>query len=257
MALLELRDVTLAAGRGRRRVREQFVLCEARLAVHPGESVVVWGTLRSGRTTLLRVAAGVLRPSEGVVTFAGVDLGRRPMLGVTGGIAHAMTRFHQPIAESVHEHVAAPLMGGRCRKELALARALAALERVGARTCAELHPAELDHAEVVRVGIARAIVTSPSLLLLDEPADALPPARSRDALLELIRSLAHDDEIGILATTGDAASLAGVDRAYTLDGGRLRGSPDSSPEAVIPLRAVASSVRSPQADGPSPETRRR
>jgi len=256
VTLLELCNVTLSFKRGRRGVREQ-VLCDTSFAVHRGEATVVWGTRRSGRTTLLQVAAGIRGPDAGFVTFAGIDLRRRAMLGASGGIAYAMTRFEETIAESVLEHVAAPLMGGRCAPAEALARAHNALARVDAAACAELRPPELDDPEAVRVGIARALVTQPSLLLLDEPTDAVPPARSRDVLLELIHSLSRDDELAIVRTTGDAASLAGADRAFTLDGGRLRG-PTATPKAtVIQLRAAVSSARTPQVDGSSPEKERR
>lgn len=235
MPLLSLIDVTLNCARGRRRLRDRVVLCDVSLTIDPGEWVAVWGMRRSGRSTLLKAAAGLLPPSAGVVTFEDVDVARRPVVGVPGGIGYGFVQFRASIASSALDHVAAPALSECCRAE-AERRALSALGRVGAAARAAAAVNDLDQADAACVAIARALVMEPALLVLDEPLAGVPPARASDSLLGMIESLVREDGIAVLMTTGDAADLAGVDRALTLDGGRLRG-PATLPSApVIPLR---------------------
>lgn len=229
------------------------MLCDGSLTVERGELVAVWGAKRSGRTTFLQLVAGARPPSTGTVIFGGNDLAKRPMLGAAQGIGYAIPRFDRTFADSVVEHVAAPLLGAGVSREIARQRAEAALTRTEAASCRDLDPLELAHAETSRVAIARALVAQPALLLLDEPTYGLAPARERDALLALIGSLAHDDGLAVVMTTSDAADLAGADRALTLDGGRLRGDTMSAQEKVIPLRRAASSGRASGEDGSPPD----
>lgn len=221
------------AGRGR---RDRDVLHAVSFEVATAEVVAVWGRRRSGRSTLLRVAAGIELPDEGAVRFGGVDLRARSMLGLPDGIGYCTTTFTRAIGDSVLDHVAAPLLGGSSSVPGAEAHALAALRRVGAVACASLDPLELDHAEVTRVAIARALVTDPRLLLVDEPTAGASPARDRDAILALLRSLADRDGIAVLMTASEATDLAGADRALTLDGGELRGQTVAATATVVPLR---------------------
>jgi putative ABC transport system ATP-binding protein len=235
--LLAIDAVTQRYARGRRR-RERVALHEASLELRLGELVAVWGQRRSGRTTLLRVAGGVLTPSAGAVRFDGVDLRERSMLGIPGGIGYTQREFSSVVADAVVEHVAAPLLGSRRSTAEAEARAYTALKRVGAAACAELEPDELDHDETIRVAIARALVTEPRLLLVDEPAVGLAPTAERaGAVYALLESLAHDDGIAVLTTVDDTSGLAGADRALSIDEGELHGqlTPPAKPSGVVRL----------------------
>lgn len=235
MPLLSLVDVTLTRTRARRRQRDRFVLCDISLTVDAAEWVAVWGMRRSGRSTLLKAAAGLLPPSAGVVSFNGIDAAGGRVVGVPGGIGYGFVQFRASIADSALGQVAAPALS-ECSRAEAERRARSALGRVGAAHRADAAVNDLDHADAARVAIARALVMDPALLLLDEPLAGVPPARAADSLLALIESLVREDGIAVLMTTGDAADLAGVDRAFTLDGGRLHGPPTPPPAPVIPLR---------------------
>ncbi|MGB2711022.1 MAG: ATP-binding cassette domain-containing protein [Conexibacter sp.] len=233
MALLSLDRVSKRFAHGQRGVRERIALRNVSLELDAGELVAVLGRRRSGRTTLLQVAAGLEPPSEGQVRFAGAALGQ--LLGVQGGIGYCTTRFASAIGDSAIEHVAAPLLGSGVPILPAQTRAHEVLRRVGAGDCAELGAEELDTAETIRVAIARAIVAEPQLLLLDEPTLGV-RLTERDALLELIGALAHDDGIAVLMTVDSATELAGCDRALSLDAGELRGETAPTTAAVLPLR---------------------
>jgi ABC-type lipoprotein export system ATPase subunit len=235
MPLLTLDRVSMRFKRGRGGF-EQVALRDVRLEIEAGELVAVWGRRRSGRTTLLQVAAGIERPSEGAVRFDGVDLARRSLLGRQGGIAYASTFFSRVIGETVLDQVAAPLLGGGLSASAAQAPAFDALRRVGAVDCAQLDVDGLDHDERLRVALARVLATAPRLLVVDEPTQELRLADLRDQALGLLRALATDDGLAVLITAGEAAQLAGSDRALTIDAGMLRGTVRPAAAEVVALR---------------------
>ena len=94
--LLELEEVSKRYGRG----LGAIVLRDVSLALEPGELVAIWGRRRSGRSTLLRIAAGIERPDAGVVRFQGSDLAgpRGDVLG--GGIGYCQGSFFPPKGDS-------------------------------------------------------------------------------------------------------------------------------------------------------------
>jgi ABC-type sugar transport system ATPase subunit len=225
-------------GRGSRELR---VLHDVSLQLDAGELAAIWGRRRSGRSTLLRVAAGVETPDAGVVRFEGHDLSDRRAEWRRGGIRYCRKAFRPGQGEFVLDQ----LMTGQLTRGVSSTRARAhardALERVGARQSAALRPAELDNAEAGLVAIARALVHQPKLLLIDEPTLGVDLA-VRDRTLSLLRSLA-DDGIAVLMSTGETTCLSGADRALSLSKGELRGKlnlPELAP--VVPLRTTGLSA---------------
>jgi ABC-type sulfate/molybdate transport systems ATPase subunit len=235
MSLLSIKHVTKRRGRGR---IERVVLRGVSLEIESGEMVAVWGLRRSGRTTLVRIAAGLEHPDEGVVLFAERDLARcrDEILGSEIGCA----QFHFAPGEggSVLDQVADGLLAERISMPTARRRAKEALARVGAEECAELGPRELDAGETVRVALARALVVEPRLLVVDEPTNGV-VLRDRDPILMLLRDIAGGG-VAVLMTTGDGAALSGVDRVFTLNHGELRGGASQPLASVSPLRRPAS-----------------
>jgi putative ABC transport system ATP-binding protein len=240
--LLRLDSVTRRIARGERG-RDHVALRDVSLSIRPGELVGVWGPRRSGRTTLTMVAAGMRQPTEGTVHFDGVDLSRAGMLGMRGGIGFCDREFDPVIAETVIEHVTAPLLSEDVKYTEAEYAAYRQLERVGAAELAHLKPAELDAAGTLRVAVARATVTRPRLLVVDEPTTGVRASEERP-LLRLLHSFARDEGVAVLLTADDAAALAGVDRALSLNSGVLRGVVDDASgeepvpaDRVVPLRS--------------------
>lgn len=229
MTLLELRDVTKRYALGR---LERVALRSVSLDVHGGELVAIWGLRRSGRSTLLRIAAGIEQPDEGVVRFEGRDLNARGMQQLGGAIGFCSTRFDQAHGTTVLDHVSIGRLARGAGRNAARAAASRALERTGAGHCMGFDPRELEPAEAVRAGIARAIVTEPRLLVLDEPTSGV-DLLERDALLALLRSLA-DDGIAVLCAVGEA--IGGADRVLAIGDGQLRGEAVPEHAPVVPLR---------------------
>jgi NitT/TauT family transport system ATP-binding protein len=141
------------------------------LDIPAGSFTVIIGANGSGKSTLLRLIAGLLQPAEGQVLIGdGADAGPRAGDGRVG------LAFQQPRLVpwlTILDNVALPLAlageqvaGGR-------ARARGALERVGLADAAGLRPSQLSGGMAQRAGLARALITDPQILLLDEPFSAL------------------------------------------------------------------------------------
>jgi putative ABC transport system ATP-binding protein len=233
--LLALERITKRHRIGR---SERLVLDEVSFSLDPRELVAVWGMPRSGRSTLLRVAAGIEPPDSGRVRFEGRDLGRTSPGGqgaLGRGIGYCSSRLRDREGRLVLEELTIGLLARGVAHSAATTRARAALERVGASDYAEHGLHELDGAETVRVGLARALALAPSLLVIDEPITGV-DLMDRDGVLSLLRSLADDVGIAVLMTVGETTGLSGADRALKIGGGGLNGSLTPELAPVTDLR---------------------
>jgi putative ABC transport system ATP-binding protein len=238
MSLLSIEHVTKRYRRGR---LERVAVRDVSLDIDPGELVAVWGARFSGRSTLLRVAAGIEAPEEGKVYFEGRDVARSRNKLLGRRIGYCQTGFSAGSRGLVVEHVAGGLLAQRTSPKQAWRLGQEMLSRVGAESCARLECHELDGAELARVAIAGALVTAPALLVVDEPTSGV-DLLQRDPILALLRSIA-DEGTAVLMSTGDAQGLSGADRALTIDNGELQGEPESAQAHVVPLRRAESGAR--------------
>ncbi|AOI68578.1 nitrate/sulfonate/bicarbonate ABC transporter ATP-binding protein [Burkholderia ubonensis] len=144
------------------------VLADVDLALREGEILGLLGRSGSGKSTLLRIAAGLVKPSSGAVRYRG-----RPLAGPTDGIAVVFQTFALypwlTVLENVELGLDALGVGTRVARE----RALAAIELIGLDGFESAFPRELSGGMRQRVGFARALVSEPVLLLMDEPFSAL------------------------------------------------------------------------------------
>jgi energy-coupling factor transporter ATP-binding protein EcfA2 len=234
MSLLELRRVGKSRSRGSRRIE---VLRDVSLELDRGEFVAVWGLRHSGRSTLLRVAAGVDLPDTGSVYFDGKDLNARGVSDLGRGVSYCHVGVGVPAGRAVTDRVRAGLLARGVSAPEAYSRSRRALERVGIDRCGELVMGDLDGAEAVRVAIACALVVGPRVLVLDEPTKGV-DLLERDKILLLLRSLANDG-IAVLISDGDGSALSDADRSLTLSDGELRGEATPKLGALVPLHRVA------------------
>ncbi len=207
--------------------RELTVLDGVSFEVEAGDSLGVWGLRRSGKSTLLRIAAGLDLPDLGQVRFEGVDLTtlseleRARLVRTRIGLAPSSWRETRNVR--VVEHVALPLLStGASMREGAVA-ARRVLERVGATSRADTPVLELSPGERTRVAIARALVREPSLLLIDEPA-LTPSPSERDELYALLRTLAAEPGLTLVVASEDLAAIRTVRQAMTISDGAVRSS---------------------------------
>jgi putative ABC transport system ATP-binding protein len=238
MSLLSVEHATKRYRRGR---LEHVAIKDVSLEMEPGELVAVWGARRSGRSTLLRVAAGIESPEEGTVRFEGRDLARWRNSILGRRIGYCQTGVSTAEGGLVVEHIAAGLLAQRCSPTDARRRAQEMLTRVGAGRCGQLECHELDGAEVALVAIASALVTTPALIVIDEPTNGV-DLLERDPLLTLLRSIASEGT-AVLMSTGEAQGLSGADRVLSIDNGELRGEAIPARGHVVPLRRAESGAR--------------
>jgi energy-coupling factor transporter ATP-binding protein EcfA2 len=237
-SLLSIEHATKRYRRGR---LERVAIKDVCLEVDRGELVAVWGARRSGRSTLLRVAAGIESHEEGVVNFEGHDLARSRNRVLGRQIGYCQTCSASGDGGLVVDRVAAGLLAQRASPTEARRRAHEVLVRVGAERCGQLECHELDGAEVACVAIASALITAPALLVIDEPTNGV-DLLERDPLLALLRSIANEGT-AVLMSTGEAQGLSGVDRALSIDNGELRGESRPAQAHVVPLRRAESGAR--------------
>ncbi|HTC58810.1 MAG TPA: ATP-binding cassette domain-containing protein [Solirubrobacteraceae bacterium] len=224
MALLELERIGKRYKHGAR-----VALNDVSMEIQAGEMIVVWGERQSGRSTLLRIAAGIETPDTGTVRFDGGDLTTRDRKKLGEDVGYCRRDFRRRQGPTVLDQLIAGQLGRRVPQPVALAHAWGALERVQASPCAEFPATELKTDETVRVAIARALTCSPRLLVIDEPTLGV-ELLDRDGILKLLRSLA-DDGMAILSSTGEGTGFLGADRVLALDKGKLEGelTPDLAP----------------------------
>ncbi len=231
MSLLELRGV-------HKRYEDEggarTVLRDVSLWVDPGELAVVWGLRRSGRSTLLRVAAGIEPPDAGVVRFDGSDLATSGERLLGAGIGYCQKTLRFADGHTALDHAMVGLLSRWVPPAKARPRALGALERAGASHCAHMTRRELSSAEAVRVALARTLALGPRLVVIDEPVKGV-ELSERDPILGLLRSLA-DEGLTVLASTGESTGLSQADRGLVLGDGELRGAPAVVLAQVLPLR---------------------
>lgn len=237
MSLLSFEHVTTRYRRGR---LERIAVRDVSLEIEPGELVAVWGPRRSGRSTLLRLAAALELPEEGVVRFEGKDLARCRNDVLGRRIGFCQMAFASPEHGLVVDHVGSGLLGQGVSPKQARGRAEETLVRVGAEQCGKFGCHELDGAEITRVAIAGALVMQPALIVIDEPTNGV-DLLERDPLLALLRSIANDG-VAVLMSAGDTASLGVADRALSLDHGELRGDARPEDSRVTPLRPVSAGL---------------
>jgi putative ABC transport system ATP-binding protein len=196
------------------------------LDVAPGEFLAVTGPSGSGKSTLLHLIAGLDVPDAGTVWVGGTDLSgldedgrallRREKIGVVFQAFNLLDVF------TAEENVALPLaLAGRPARA-AVARAAAALERVGLAHRRTHRPAELSGGEQQRVAVARALVIEPLLLLADEPTGSL-DSDSAARVIDLLRGLADERRRAIVLVTHDPVQAARADREMRMSDGRLAG----------------------------------
>jgi ABC-type lipoprotein export system ATPase subunit len=231
MSLLELEHVSKRYRQGQ---RERIVLDDVTLETRDGELVVIYGERRSGRTTLLRLAAGIETPDMGSVRFQGSELGQRRERVLGQGIGYVAKALRGSEEQGVLEQVAAPLLAHGMPVSNARDTARHALARAGAQDCMAAVVGELSAGESMRVCLARALALSPALVVIDEPADAI-SLSERDGILAQLRTLAGEGT-AVLASTGEPSELAGAHRALTLSDGRLHGPAMAELAPVVALR---------------------
>jgi branched-chain amino acid transport system ATP-binding protein len=212
MALLELRDVEARYGPVR-------ALKGVSLAVEEGQIVAVLGANGAGKTTTLRAISGTVRRS-GRITFDGKDLGRRrPEALAKLGVAHVPEGRGTFAELSVEENLKLGAYTRRGKLSGDIRRMSEYFPWIGERL--GQHAGTLSGGEQQMLALARALMSRPRLLLLDEPSLGLAPLVTRE-IFRIVRELNESDGVTILVVEQNAAiALEVAARAYVLEVGQV------------------------------------
>ena len=221
-------DVTGLAVHYGLRQRRRAALRDVSLAVTRGEAVGVIGETGSGKSTLARAVLGLVRPSAGRIVVDGEEVSRHTprqwrALRRRGVVQYV---FQDPLRSldpdlTIEESLVEPLLVRGVARPDAATRARAYLARV--RLEPELLdrlPGELSGGQRQRAAVARALVTEPALIILDEPVSAL-DAANRVQILQIVKEL-RDTGVALIFISHDLGSVAGIaDRIAVLYQGSL------------------------------------
>ena len=208
---------------GKRYPNGHDALGELSFELGSGEMAVVTGHSGAGKSTLLRLIALLERPTRGQVTVNGRNLGsvrRRGIARVRRGVGMVFQDHRLLLDRSVFDNVALPLViAGAPREEIAK-RVRAALDKVGLLDREKSSPSMLSAGEQQRVGIARAIVAKPPVLIADEPTGNLDPQLAS----EIMALFGEFEQVGttVLIASHDLPLVKRMGkRVLVLDHGKL------------------------------------
>lgn len=214
---LEITDAVLELGDGESRVR---ALDEVSLTVMPGEFAAIVGPSGSGKSSLLAIAGAMARPDRGTVRVHGTDVSKLSKSATTRfrlrniGFVFQSGNLIPSLTAADQLRLAGRLAGNRRVDAEGL------LDSVGMAHRANHRPGQLSGGERQRVGIARALVNTPSLLLVDEPTAALDRRRSHE-VVALLADRAHNANVAVVMVTHDRDVLEHCDRIFEMVDGRL------------------------------------
>jgi len=225
--LLSLEHVSKTYWRGPHQLQ---ILREVSLEVYAGDFIAVYGQRSAGKTTLLKVAAGIEPPDSGTVRVGGRDLGKlsRRKLAELHRDEIGWVRRAGPQSQDLRmlDHVALPLLSalGRLRAQQ---KAKAALAKTGASECGFELWGNLSDAERMAVSLAQGLVREQRLLLVDDPTAGL-DVLERERIVALIRSVADEGTLGVVMTVPDLPAMLRARDVRSLSAGRLL-APDPPP----------------------------
>ncbi|HKR62809.1 MAG TPA: ABC transporter ATP-binding protein [Thermoanaerobaculia bacterium] len=219
MSLVRLSNVEKVFRRGSEDIH---VLRSLSLAIDSGEFLALMGPSGSGKSTLLNLLAGLDRPTSGMIEVAGAridGLSRRALANWRARHVGFVFQFYNllPVL-SAERNVELPLLLTNLSASDRKKHVATALEIVGLAHRAKHTPRTLSGGEQQRVGIARAIVTDPTLILADEPTGDL-DRKTGDGILDLLHYLNTDQGKTIVMVTHDPhAATRASRRLYMVDG---------------------------------------
>jgi cell division transport system ATP-binding protein len=210
-------------------------LAQVSFSVHTGEMVFLTGRSGAGKSTVLKLIALLERPTRGAVVVNGANTGTLKARHIAAFRRRIGVVFqdHKLLADRpVYDNVALPLVVAATPLKEIDKRVRAALDQVGLLGLERALPTELSVGEQQRVGIARAVISKPPLLIADEPTGNLDP----DLSLEVMRLFRRFQDVGVtvlIATHDHHIVREFGQRVIVLDDGRVHGdSGDPLPSLV-------------------------
>ena len=219
--LVRARNVHKTFRRGSERIE---VLQGVNLEIGKGEFLALMGPSGSGKTTLLNLIGGLDTASEGSIEVGGVDISRMSGAALSRwrsqNIGFVFQLYNLLPVLTAERNVELPLLLTRLSKAQRRKHVEVALKVVGLADRAKHYPRQLSGGQEQRVGIARAIVTDPTLLLCDEPTGDL-DRKAGDEILDLLQALNREHGKTIIMVTHDPHAAERATQVLHLEKGTL------------------------------------
>ena len=227
MALVDVRKVTKKFKKGD---QEIVPLQEADLTVDQGEFVSLMGASGSGKSTLLNLLAGIDRPTSGEIVIDGTDITRLSRTQLARWRAQHVGYIFQmhnliPVL-TAYENIELPFLLLNLSAAERRKRVEIAMEAVGLTDRADHYPRQLSGGQEQRVGIARAVVANPTIVVGDEPTGDL-DAETTVQILDLLQRLNTELGMTLLIVTHDPQAASRATRLLRLEKGHLIDRPAS------------------------------
>jgi putative ABC transport system ATP-binding protein len=219
--LVRAKNVHKMFRRGSERIE---VLQGVNIEIAKGEFLALMGPSGSGKTTLLNLIGGLDTPSEGSVDVAGVDISRMSGAALSRwrsqNIGFVFQLYNLLPVLTAERNVELPLLLTKLSRSQRRKHVEIALKVVGLADRAKHYPRQLSGGQEQRVGIARAIVTDPTLLLCDEPTGDL-DRKAGDEILDLLQALNREHGKTIIMVTHDPHAAERATQVLHLEKGTL------------------------------------
>jgi putative ABC transport system ATP-binding protein len=221
MALIEVNNVTRRYTKGGETITP---LDAVTLSIAQGEFISLMGASGTGKSTLLNLIASIDRPDEGTIVIDGTDITKLSRSKLAKWRAANMGYIFQthnlvPVL-TAYENIELPLLLLPMSRTERNKRIRIALEAVDLLDRIDHYPRQLSGGQEQRVGIARAIVTHPRVVVADEPTGDLDPTTS-DQILDLLKRLNKQLDVTLLMVTHDSDAALVADRRFKLVDGKL------------------------------------
>jgi putative ABC transport system ATP-binding protein len=221
MALVELRNVSKSFSKGEETITP---LDNISMNIEEGEFISLMGPSGTGKSTLLNLVSGIDRPDSGTITVDGIDvttLTRTQLADWRAANLGYIFQTHNLIPVlTAYENVELPTLLLKLSTAQRRQRVELALEAVGLSDRANFYPRQLSGGQEQRVGIARAIVTHPKVVVADEPTGSL-DAETSDQVLVLLQRLNRELNITMLMVTHDSHVASIATKQLFLDRGKF------------------------------------
>lgn len=221
MALLEIRNVTKTFRKGDQTI---VPLDDVSLDIESQDFVSMMGSSGTGKSTLLNLVAGIDRPDAGTIKIGGTELtglSRTRLADWRAANLGYIFQTHNLIPVlTAYENIELPLLLLKMSRSERRRRVGLALEAVGLTDRSNHYPRQLSGGQEQRVGIARAIVTHPQIVVADEPTGSL-DAETSEQIKDLLQRLNRELNITLLLVTHDPEMAEIARRQIWLDRGKL------------------------------------
>jgi putative ABC transport system ATP-binding protein len=239
MALVEIRNLTKRFRKGDETITP---LDDVSLDIEQGEFVVLMGPSGTGKSTLLNLVSGIDKADAGTIAVAGTEvtrLSRSKLADWRAAHVGYIFQTHNLIPVlTAYENVELPLLLLPMSRSERCKRVEIALEAVGLSDRADHYPRQLSGGQEQRVGIARAIVAHPTVIVADEPTGSL-DATTSEQIQVLLKRLNQELGMTMLMVTHDQTVAAIGSRRLSLARGRIVGQHGSADEASAPRLSTA------------------